>query len=805
MILVTGRDRVVTVNDVRRPRRPFVQPPIRRSVHLRPPTAAAPLPAHRRTWTALRHDLPASLVLLLIAIPLSLGIAVASGAPVMAGLIAAVVGGIVAGLLGGSRLQVSGPAAGLTVVVADLIAKYGWGVMCAITAAAGLFQVIFGVSRVARAALAISPAVVHAMLAGIGITITLGQLHVLLGGAAGTDAITNIAELPGQLVDIHYPAALVGLAVIAVVLIWPRLPRPLLHIPAPLVAVVGATALATALALEVERVALPGSVLDSVRLPEVPGGNWGGVLTGILTVAVIASVESLLSAVAVDKLTAGGKTNFDRELIGQGAANTMSGMLGGLPVTGVIVRSSTNVAAGARTRASTVLHGVWVGVFAVLLVGLIELIPLAVLAGLLVVIGMRLVKLADLRCARRQGELTTYLVTVAGVVFLNLLEGVLIGLGLSLLMVLHRVVWSGVHAEQVWPAVDDAPATWRVVVEGTLSFLAVPRLSRVLAQVPRGSHAVVEMVVDFLDHAAYDHLAGWQQQHEATGGTVVIDELGPARRNGEDSHGPARRVWMPALPRAFSPWWVWQAEHEENGHGALRPLLAGVREYHQRSAPEVSSHLTQLADRQHPRALFLTCADSRVVPNIITSSGPGDLFTVRNIGNLVPPSGMAADSSVAASLEYAVNHLHVPSILVCGHSGCAAMHGLLDGAIVDGSLGRWLRWGLPSLRAFRDGHPVGVAAAQEGRNEIDQLSMVNVARQVEVIRRHSAVRDAVEAGRVQVTGLFLDIHTARLLLLDSEAARFEPVPDDYLPGAYLTGDLAAPTAGRDPLGAGPGS
>jgi carbonic anhydrase len=212
---------------------------------------------HDGVRTVLRHDLPASLVVFLFAVPLSLGIAVVSGAPVMAGLIAAVVGGIVAGLLGGSPLQVSGPAAGLTVVVADLIAQFGWGVTCAITVGAGLLQVIFGISRVARAALAISPAVAHAMLAGIGITITLGQLHVLLDGAARTDAITNIVELPGQLLNIHDHAAAVGLAVIAVLLIWPRLPHPLPRIPGPLVAVVAVTALATVLTFDVDRVVLP--------------------------------------------------------------------------------------------------------------------------------------------------------------------------------------------------------------------------------------------------------------------------------------------------------------------------------------------------------------------------------------------------------------------------------------------------------------------------------------------------------------------------------------------------------------------
>jgi carbonic anhydrase len=692
---------------------------------MRSTAAAVPLPAEQsRVRTVLRHDLPASAVVVLIAIPLSLGIAVASGAPVMAGLIAAAVGGIVAGLLGGCRLQVSGPAAGLTVVVADLVAKYGWGVMCAITAAAGLLQMMFGISRVARAALAISPSVVHAMLAGIGITITLGQLHVLLGGAPGDDAITNIAELPGQIADVHYPAVVLGLIVIAVVLIWPRLPSPMLHIPAPLVAVVGATALATMLAVDLERVMLPGSVLDAVSLPEVPGGSWGGVLLGVLTVAVIASVESLLSAVAVDKLSGAGATNFDRELVGQGAANTLSGMLGGLPVTGVIVRSSANVAAGARTRVSAVAHGVWVLAFAVLFVELIELIPMAVLAGLLVVIGVRLVKLADLRCAHKHGELAIYLVTLAGVVLLNLLAGVLIGLGLSLVTVLRRTAWSGVHVQRV------SSGSWRVVVAGTVCFLSIPRLSRMLAQVPRGSHVVVEMVADFLDHAAREHLIGWRQQHEAAGGTVVVDEIESAHRN-------------------------------------------GVTGNHRQSASAVPTE-----DR--PRVLFFTCADSPVAPQQITGLPSGEVFTVRNIGHLVPPSDLESGSSVAASLEYAVNHLAVPSIVVCGHSCCTAMHGLLDGT-VNGSLGSWLRWGLPSLHALRAGHPVGVAAAEDGCTEADQLAMVNVACQVEVIGRHSAIRDAVAAGRVQVIGVFVDTNTGRLLRLDHQAAGFRPAPIGCLP------------------------
>jgi carbonic anhydrase len=326
----------------------------------------------------LRHDLPASLVVFLVALPLSLGIAIASGAPLMAGLIAAVVGGIVAGAIGGSPLQVSGPAAGLTVVVAELINEFGWQMTCLITIGAGVLQILFGLSRIARAALAIAPVVVHAMLAGIGVTIALQQIHVLLGGASQSSAWQNIKALPLGIVNHHLHDVIVGVLVIAILLLWPKLPLKVRMVPGPLVAIAVATAFAMATGSPAERISLTGGFFDAISLPTLTGhanGEWGEVILGVLTIALIASVESLLSAVGVDKLHTGPRTNFDREMIGQGSANMVSGFLGGLPVTGVIVRSSTNVAAGARTRMSAVMHGVWVLVFASLFTNLVELIP----------------------------------------------------------------------------------------------------------------------------------------------------------------------------------------------------------------------------------------------------------------------------------------------------------------------------------------------------------------------------------------------------------------------------------------------
>jgi carbonic anhydrase len=495
----------------------------------------------RPDWSVARADVGASLVVFLVAVPLSLGIAVASGAPILAGLIAAIVGGIVAGLLGGSPLQVSGPAAGLTVVVAELVTTFGWQTTCAIVTGAGLVQIGFGLSRLARFAQAIPPAVVHGMLAGIGGTIVLAQAHVVLGGSPQTSALENLVQLPGQLMNAHGAAVVVGVCTVALVLGWPRLPGRLRVVPGPLVAVAVATGVSLLLdsvsGRPVPRVDLPGGLLSAVHMPLLPDSNWGAAVGGVLTVALIASVESLLSAVAVDRMHNGPRTDADRELIGQGAANTLSGLLGGLPVTGVIVRSSTNVRAGARTRAAAVLHAVWIAVFALALVWLVESIPLAALAGLLVVVGVQLVKLADLRTARKHGELALYLVTAFGVMALNLLEGVGLGLALAAVLVLRRAVRARVRHEA-----PEHDGEHLVVVEGLATFLCVPNLSRVLAEIPAGASTRVELAAHYVDHAARDHLDNWVIRQRASGAAVVITQRGPGGRGDPPGKGgPAPR------------------------------------------------------------------------------------------------------------------------------------------------------------------------------------------------------------------------------------------------------------------------
>ncbi len=494
-------------------------------------------PRADRLRGVIRHDLPSSLVVFLVALPLSLGIAIASGAPVLAGLIAGIVGGIVAGALGGSPLQVSGPAAGLTVVIADLISEFGWGVTCLITVAAGIVQVLLGLSRVARAALAISPVVVHAMLAGIGITIALQQAHVLLGGKSKSTAWHNLIGLPGQIMGAHRPGLILGVLVIVILVAWRWMPANVRRVPAPLVAIVAVTVMSVVLPFHVSRINLEGSPLDALRLPDLPHGNWGAFTIGVITVALIASVESLLSAVSVDRMHNGPRTDFNRELVGQGTANVISGAVGGLPITGVIVRSSTNVYAGAKSRASAIMHGVWILLFSIPFAGLVEEIPTAALAGLLIVIGIQLLKPAHIETAMKHGDLTVYVVTAVSVIFLNLLHGVLIGLALAIALTGWRVIRAKIEAK---PGAGE----WRVAIEGAAcTFLALPRLTRVLTSVPRGATVTVAISVHHLDHAAHQAITDWQLQYEATGGTVHLQ--GAVKTGHRDAHEPLVEAQSP--------------------------------------------------------------------------------------------------------------------------------------------------------------------------------------------------------------------------------------------------------------------
>ncbi|WP_327384032.1 SulP family inorganic anion transporter [Streptomyces sp. NBC_01207] len=793
-------------------------------------TATSPTSTTQQIRKDLPADLSASIAVFLIALPLSLGIALATGAPLQAGLVAAAVGGIVAGRLGGAPLQVSGPAAGLTVVTAELIQRYGWRTTCAITVLAGLCQLGLAALRTARSALMVSPAIVHGLLAGIGVTIALAQLHIVLGGNPQSSAMANVLGLPAQLADLH-PAALgVSALTLVVLLAWPCLPgragRILRKAPAALAAVAAATAAAALSRLALPRVDLPS--WRSHALPELPDGPALGILAAVLTIALVGSVQSLLSAVATDKLIASERrtgnrpprTDLNRELWGQGAANIVSGALGGLPVSGVAVRSVANVKSGAVSRRSTMLHGLWVVLAAGLLVPVLDLIPLAALAALVMAVGVQMVNITHLRSVTRHREILVYGTTIVAVVLGGVLEGVAIGIAVAVALALYRLTRTRITVDRL-----DSGAH-RVRARGQLTFLAVPRLSRVLNQIPHDGHAVVELDGSFMDHAAYETLHDWQDSHLAHGGSLeVTGRAGSSERLPEAAPGAApattpedgtadgshhadrsRRMPQRGVHQCCRPWTPWQnhcdhrpvgtrtitaaaaakaaeaateakteAAAEQAGSPTPRrrgagQLANGISAFQRDTAPHVRDELARLArEGQRPSQLFLTCADSRLVTSMITASGPGDLFTVRNVGNLVPlPGAESTDDSVAAAIEYAVDVLQVDSITVCGHSGCGAMQALLSstpGAPMT-PLRRWLKHGLPSLERMASRHHAW--ARISGRlpaDAVEQLCLTNVVQQLDHLRAHESVARRLAEGTLELHGMYFHVGEAQAYLL----------------------------------------
>ncbi|WP_241518658.1 SulP family inorganic anion transporter [Streptomyces sp. CB03238] len=744
----------------------------------------SPPPGDRRRFRVAGADVSASIVVFLIALPLSLGIALATGAPLQAGLVAAAVGGIVAGRFGGSPLQVSGPAAGLTLVTAELIQKYGWRTTCAITVLAGLAQLALSALRVARSALVVSPAIVHGMVAGIGVTIALAQLHVVLGGTPQSSAVDNVRGLPAQLAGLHTAAVSVSAVTVVVLLAWPRLPgrvgRGLRKVPAALTAVAAATILAVAAGIGVPRVDLPS--WSSHALPGLPEGPVLGIATGVLTITLVTSVQSLLSAVAVDKLVAARKdatthvprSNLDRELAGQGTANIVSGALGGLPVAGVAVRSVANVSAGAVSRNSTMLHGLWVVLAALVLVPVLDLIPLPALAALVMVIGIQMVSITHIRSVTRHREVMVYAVTVSGVVLIGILEGVALGILVASGVAMHRLTRTRITRE-------TKGGVEHIRVRGQLTFLAVPRLSRALHQIPQGAKAVVELDGSFMDHAAYETLQDWQMSHVVRGGQVEMTGRTGVRiaEPGAGAHACCR-PWTPWRNHHCGEHPATDAERYVKGH----QLASGLSSFQRDTAPLVRDELARLArEGQRPSQLFLTCADSRLVTSMITASGPGDLFTVRNVGNLVPlPGAESGDDSVAAAIEYAVEVLRVQSITVCGHSDCGAMQTLLSGNpdAPDTPLRRWLRHGLPSLERMKSTHrtwarlsggPSGDGAGRLPADAAEQLCLTNVVQQLEHLKAHEAVARRLAEGTLELHGMYFHVGEAQAYLLS------DPEPD----------------------------
>ncbi|HEY9785569.1 MAG TPA: SulP family inorganic anion transporter [Candidatus Obscuribacterales bacterium] len=488
----------------------------------------------------LLNDFLASIVVFLVALPLCMGIAIAAGMPPATGIITGVVGGLLVGAIAGCPLQVSGPAAGLVVVVTELVQQHGIESLGIIIMLAGALQVAAGLLGFGMWFRGVPPSVIHGMLSGIGLLLICSQFHVMVDSTPKGGAIENLAGLPEALYkglwisenSTHHLAAMIGVATIAVVILWDKMPfhkfpkalRWIEHIPGALVAIVAATALDGIFNLPIKSVQLPANLFQDLRLPTINSfghmANWE-LLFDAMAVAFVATCETMLTSTAVDKMAVGHRTKYDKELKAQGVGNLLCGFIGGLPMTGVIVRSGVNVRAGARTRLSSMLHGVWLLAFVSCLPSVVRMIPVSSLAALLVLTGYKLLTAPEAKELRKHGrsEVSIFFITMAVVVLVDLLTGVLVGVVLSTAKLLYHFS----HLE-VRTVKDDASHKTILYLRGAATFLSLPFLAQAVDDVPPDSELHVHLEeLDYIDHACLDLLMNWDKQHRASGGNLVID------------------------------------------------------------------------------------------------------------------------------------------------------------------------------------------------------------------------------------------------------------------------------------------
>ncbi|MET8976027.1 SulP family inorganic anion transporter [Streptomyces sp. NPDC004539] len=510
-----------------------------------PPTASGTAKPSKGPKSDIGTEITASLVVFLVALPLCIGVAVASGVPAELGIISGVIGGLVVGAARGSTLQVSGPAAGLAALVAETVLEHGVAMLGVIVLFSGLLQIVLGLVRLGRFFQAISLAIIQGMLAGIGLPLMFSQAYPMMDAKAPGTPIENMAGIPGLLADTFAnPQALIaaGLGIVTVVLsfLWKKAPGPVKKVPAALVAVGIGIAVAALPGVEVRTLQV-GNLLASIDVPgpeQFAGLADAGIITAILTFTVIASAESLFTAAAVDRMHDGPRTRYNPELIAQGAGNTAAGLLGALPITAVVARSSANVQAGAKTRLSRVLHGVWLLAFALLLPQVLALIPISVLAGVLVHSGWKLFAPEEFPKMWRQdrGEFAVMTITTLVIVATALLEGVLIGLAAGIVLAALRMSRTVIRRHEE----ED---TAKVVMAGNATFLRLPEVIEALEGAAEAGKPRIRLDltgVTHLDHACRSQVEEFVAQQRGKG--LRVELLMPNEKRESGQRGAAEET-----------------------------------------------------------------------------------------------------------------------------------------------------------------------------------------------------------------------------------------------------------------------
>jgi len=715
----------------------------------------------------LKKNISSGIVVFFVALPLCLGIALAQNAPLLSGLVSGIVGGIIVGILGASHISVSGPAAGLTVVVVAAIAQLGgFQAFTLAVMLSGALQIAFGMIRAGLISKFIPGSVIKGMLAAIGIIIVLKQLPHLLGYDSDyvgdmeflqPDGRNTFTELWVMLRNLNPTAIMISVVSFGVIIFWDKKiskkHAAFRNIPGSLIAVFVAVA-ANLLAAKVDWL----RDLSANHLVQIPVDlgwqNFAAQIKGLdfslllkrkeiwtvaLTIAVIGSIETLLSLEAADKLDPQRRlSNKNRELLAQGTGNIISGFFGGLPITAVIVRTVTNVNSGATHRFSAIWHGLLLAAAVFAFPKVLNMIPLAVLAAILALVGYKLSShriFLDVYNSGRE-QFIPFLVTVVAVVFTDILIGVAIGGVFAVVFVLIND-----HSKGFFVTRENA--NYVVELSEDINFIHRPGLSEALRKIPDGASVTLHAENQRMIHTDIAELISEFRESAALRDIKIIEKNMPYIPTVEDSSN--RR----------SP--------------SYKRLIHGNRNWVRKTLETDNDYFKKLARGQKPEILWIGCADSRVPPNEITETKPGEIFIHRNVANLV----VHTDLNMLSVLQYAVEALGVKHVIVAGHYEC----GGIRAAMQDVDLGLANNW-LRNIKEVYHMHAAELDATVDPKARERLLVELSTMEQVRNLAKTSIIQKAWKKRQLEIHGWVVDIGTGYIKELPiklDEATDLEPI------------------------------
>ena len=749
------------------------------------------------SMTSVPRDLTAGIVVFLVAVPLCLGIAMASNAPLFSGLLAGIVGGIVVGIISQSHTSVSGPAAGLSAIVAAQIAILGsFEAFLLAVIVGGVIQIGLGLLRAGYLSAFFPSSVVKGLLAAIGIILILKQIPHLMGhdtdpegemSFVQPDHENTLTEFAAMLEDLHSGAALIGLLSMAILIAFEKLPQlKKSRVPAALIVVLLGIGLNRLLSswggpwmIEASHlVQVPvskslGEFVGYLRLPDFSQWSNPAIYTAGVTIAIVASLETLLNLEAIDKLDPRQRPSPpSRELVAQGIGNVLVGLIGGIPVTSVVVRSSVSVNAGGQTKLVTIVHGLLLLVSVMFLPVWLNLIPLSCLAAILLVTGFKLVSPALVRQMWSEGryQFAPFILTVVSIVLTDLLIGVGIGIAISLAFVLS----SNLRRPQRCIVEQHLGGkVLHVELANQVSFLNRAALDEVFNSVARGDHILLDAQnTVYIDPDILSMIREFQQKVAPVRGVQVSlrgfrdkfklrNELQYVEYSTRDLQG----LLTPAQ--------------------VLQILKHGNERFRsgQRLTRDLGRQLQATALGQHPLAVVLSCIDSRTPTELIFDLGLGDIFSIRIAGNITSPK-------VLGSMEYGCVVAGAKLIVVIGHTQCGAVTAAVN---LAGSLENVEQaTGCQHLEPII--HEIQQAIDPQSANRLEHLTANEKTDFVNVVARRNVIHSVarimaqshtinrlVQECRIEMLGAMYDVVTGRI-----EFFRHETVgPPSLVEGSVL--------------------